>query len=56
MSKKTLRQFDSLLLEELVDDNVAREYLRACIEEDTPEEFLVSLGNVVRAQRDECRP
>ncbi len=51
MSKKNFRQFDSLLLEELADDNVAREYLRTCIKEDTPEEFLVSLGNVVRAQR-----
>ncbi|VAX22549.1 hypothetical protein MNBD_NITROSPINAE02-709 [hydrothermal vent metagenome] len=49
--KKKLRQFDNLMLEELADDNVAREYLRACIEEDTPEEFLVSLGNVVRAER-----
>lgn len=51
MIKKNMRQFDSLLLEELADDNVAREYLRTCLEEDTPEEFLVSLGNVVRAQR-----
>lgn len=51
MRKKNFRQFDNLLIEELADDKVAREYLRTCLEEDTPEEFLVSLGNVVRAQR-----